>query len=946
MTSDEFVTGLLSASNAQERQKLIAAHPEHLCLDTVRALKSRADWVERDDARQALLIGQLAEELAQSIGQTAAHGYAAWIRANAHSLLGAYDVAVQEYERATASFYMVGQTLEVARVRIGHVSALMYLGEYDRARRFAEEARSVFVAEADSRSLATIDLNLGNIHARLEQHPQALDYLQRALGAYDRLGDAFYAAIAKVNLANVLLLSDEFLQAERLYLEAQPVFEAARRQSLVAALEHNLAHLRYACGNYAESLQAFERARLAFTELAVPADIAGVDLYESDIYLDLNLPETALHMAEQAEQTYADLGLNFELARARANRAVALARLERGDQTDRLLSQARDLFYHEGNEVWVAHTDLQRAEVLSRQGKRAVAYALAAQAGAAYQQFGLKAKQAYAHILCAELLADEGIWAKALLELDAAQQPLAEVRVPWLVQRSEADYGRIHEGLGNLAQAIDHYQRAAQQMEQMVVSLSAEEHRSAFVTDKLAPYEALVAYYASCDAAAAFRWAERAKSRALVELLAAGVHPRIRATDEVDARRMDRLQLLREELNWLYARVTRGAEPGQSDIPVAGPEVWHKIQENERQVTALWRDLQAKHAEPLSLQRVAPAALEEIQQELRPGTGLVEYFVARDQITIFLVTRREVRVYPNVTSLSAVLPLMEGLSFQFAKFQYGATYLQRHREALLTGTLDVLAQLGKLLLAPLGVDLAPLEALIIVPHGALHALPFHALLIEGRHLVETHTISYAPSASVLPFCWQKPRPTSQSALLVGVPDERTAHVTEEVQALAHDLPAATILLNGEATFDRVRAHVANCDLLHLAAHGLFRSNAPLLSGIQLADRWIAVQDIYDLELKASLVTLSACETGLNKVTGGDELVGLTRGFLYAGAASLLVSLWVVDDHAVTELMIQFYRALLAGRPKAQALSQAQRSILSEYPHPYYWAPLVLVGSER
>ena len=135
-------------------------------------------------------------------------------------------------------------------------------------------------------------------------------------------------------------------------------------------------------------------------------------------------------------------------------------------------------------------------------------------------------------------------------------------------------------------------------------------------------------------------------------------------------------------------------------------------------------------------------------------------------------------------------------------------------------------------------------------------------------------------------------------------------------------------------------------MFHLAAHGLFRPEAPLLSSIRLADRWLAVQDVYDLELQAELVVLSACETGLGHDTGGDDLVGLVRGFLYAGAASLAVSLWTVDDVAMTELVVQFYTHWLDGQGKARALQLAQQTLIQKYEHPFYWAPLVLVGNER
>src|SRR5512142_1502027 len=131
----------------------------------------------------------------------------------------------------------------------------------------------------------------------------------------------------------------------------------------------------------------------------------------------------------------------------------------------------------------------------------------------------------------------------------------------------------------------------------MMVTLTAEEHRTAYIADKLQPYEALVALYAPNDPQLAFQWAGQAKSRALVDLLAAGIRPRLHIEDEMDARNAKRLQDLREELNWLYTRLTRGDMTGESAGPVGGPETWTKIQDREKEASSLWRSLQARHAE-------------------------------------------------------------------------------------------------------------------------------------------------------------------------------------------------------------------------------------------------------------------------------------------------------------------------------------------------------------
>jgi CHAT domain-containing protein len=154
----------------------------------------------------------------------------------------------------------------------------------------------------------------------------------------------------------------------------------------------------------------------------------------------------------------------------------------------------------------------------------------------------------------------------------------------------------------------------------------------------------------------------------------------------------------------------------------------------------------------------------------------------------------------------------------------------------------------------------------------------------------------------------------------------------------------SVRLTGEqATRDQLRRHAPQADLLHIACHGRFRSDNPYFSALHLADGWMTVHDAYELRLACTLVTLSACETGISAVAPGDDLVGLARGFLLAGAPSLLVSLWMVDDAATAELMASFYRSLLAGARPAAALRAAQCELLASRPHPFFWAPFVLIG---
>lgn len=188
--------------------------------------------------------------------------------------------------------------------------------------------------------------------------------------------------------------------------------------------------------------------------------------------------------------------------------------------------------------------------------------------------------------------------------------------------------------------------------------------------------------------------------------------------------------------------------------------------------------------------------------------------------------------------------------------------------------------------------------------------------------------------------------------MLGLSDQgRLPWAVAEAQAVAR-LLGAPCYVNEEATSLRLLEAGPQAPLLHIAAHGLFRLDAPNFSFIQLADRQLSGIEVFNLDLAAcSLVTLSACETGRVALGGVDEVMGLGRGFLYAGAASLLPTLWKVDDASSAELMTLFYERLLAGRAKVIALAEAQRSFLartrassrSGYAHPYFWAAFQLIG---
>jgi CHAT domain-containing protein len=267
-------------------------------------------------------------------------------------------------------------------------------------------------------------------------------------------------------------------------------------------------------------------------------------------------------------------------------------------------------------------------------------------------------------------------------------------------------------------------------------------------------------------------------------------------------------------------------------------------------------------------------------------------------------------------------------------------------------------QIGQLLLAPLGIPAG--KRIVIIPHGPLHYLPFQALRLDGRYLIERNPISIAPSISIAARLAQH-RPTAPAQLLAfGNPsiDPNVADplpgAEREVRELSRQFPGATLFFNAEANKTNFRANAPQSPLVHIAAHAMADTLDPLHSKVLLADEngqpnYLEARDVLGMDLRGTaLLALSACESGLGRVENGDEVLGFTRSFLSAGASTLLASLWPVSDAATETLMTTLYADLAKGEAVQDAMRDAQRTVLANpaTAHPYYWAPFNLIGNWR
>lgn len=342
----------------------------------------------------------------------------------------------------------------------------------------------------------------------------------------------------------------------------------------------------------------------------------------------------------------------------------------------------------------------------------------------------------------------------------------------------------------------------------------------------------------------------------------------------------------------------------------------------------------------------ATVTLQQLQASLRPDERVVEFHALEDRLLAWVVSPTAIREHSYALPRRTLEQVVEAF-----------------RDSIVGGraaAVDGATQLGDLLIAPL--QLEPDTRLVIVPHGPLHYLPFQALRPGGEYLIRRHPIAISPSISIAVQLAGKAPHVAPQMVAFGNPvvhdplkDMSLPAAEEEVRRLATLFPGTRLFLNADATKSQFRAHAGQARMLHVAAHAQADRVDPLYSQVLLADEngqrnFLEAHEILGMDLSdVSLVTLSACESGLGRVAAGDEVLGFPRAFLSAGSSALILSLWQVDDVATEILMTTLYGELAKGTDLQRAMQRAQLAVLErggDLQHPFFWAPFNTIGNWR
>ncbi|MGB7623487.1 MAG: CHAT domain-containing protein [Terriglobia bacterium] len=898
------------------------------------------------DLRQAERLAHAARWIANHIDDDVARAQSLRVMGHLQFLGGNYKQALGDYEAALRIFRRQHKELELGRTLSGAMQTLIYLGRYDQALKWAEKARSIFRKQGDRARLARLEGNIGNILYRQDRFAEALKLYQHILREFRRWGEKVDVAAALSNIAVCNISLNDFTRAEQVYQEARSYCESHQMPLLVAEADYNIAYLYYLRGEYTRSISMYQAAREHCEKVGDAYHRALCDLDQSEMYLELNLSEEGSQLAGQAFNSFKTLGMGYEAAKAMTNLAIAASHRNQFSIALQSFRRARQLFIRERNHLWPALIDLYQALVLFRANRPSKSQLLAQSALRFFARNSLSAKAALCELLLARLHLQTGKTRRALEVCHAALRRVKGNETPALGYQAYFVLGQIQEARGDQEAAKKAYLEAHSRLENLRSQIRAEELKIAFLKDKLTIYESLFWMCVSGDRrsddhGAAFAYIEQAKSRSLADLIAFRAQS-LPAPKTFHLHRVEQARRLREKLNWYYHQIDLQGMLQSDRNHRSVKQLGRHAREVENRLLKTLTSLRTTDLEFSSLQDAGSISLEDIRTKIPADTLLVEYFQARETIYACLLSREHLEIVA-VASAPRVRDIFRLLQFQLSKYRLGPEYVHTFEALLHEATETHLLELYQELLAPIRRKLHA-SHLIVVPHGFLHYLPFHALFDGQRYLIDDFTISYAPSASVYFLCCSKQTKPENRSLILGIPDALAPQISEEVQAVASALPNPQLFLGGEASEQRLRMLGSSCRYLHIATHGLFRQDNPMFSAIRLGDSMLSLFDLYHLNLSSELVTLSGCATGSNVVVGGDELLGLVRGLLYAGAQAVLVTLWDVNDRSTADFMKSFYSHLQGSPNKSAAVRQAIQQLRKEYPHPYYWAPFVMIGN--
>jgi len=809
---------------------------------------------------------------------------------------------------------------------------------------------------------------------------------ETAVQLYETEGDRANMAAVLVNISRSHLDLGEYQQARETLDRALDLVETGDDRHTQATILMQLARVDTVAGNYQTALNTYDRALSLWQTIGYRTGEVETLNNLGILYANLGDSERALELYDRALEIASQLDSIPGKAHTLNNIGVANANLKRLSAAIEAYQQALELWEYRGSDRDAAKTlnNIGYLYAADRQYEKSLSYYDRAldlwektgdRAGLAstINNIGYSRAQSEQHGIALTHYRD------ALdIRRDIGDRPKTALSLYHVAVSERA--------IGNLDVAKTTIEEAIAIVETLRGNIASDELRTSFFASKQDIYEFYIDLLMELHQknpstgydAAALQASEQARSRSLLDIL---VESNADIYSGVDPQLRDRERELKQQLDAAERRRIQklSGDYTEEDAIALNTEVAQRLAEYQ----AIRDRIRTASPRYAALTQPQPLTLRQIQTDVLDGdTVLLEYFLGRDRSFLWAVT--DDRLYSYALPPKATV---EAAAMEFLGTITGRSRFQ----------LPVIARsaipLTQMLLDPAAEAIAD-KRLLVVADGKLNYIPFAALSASAEEyepLVVRHEIAIAPSASALAVLRRQVRGRTsapQTLMVLADPvfqpnDERLGGTGRsprlpldlERSAAAADINLARLpytqqeaesiitfvapekrdrALGFAANRDRL-ANVENYRIVHFATHGILNPDEPSLSGLVLSlfdengrsqNGFLRLYDIFNLDLAAELVVLSACNTGRGETVRGEGVIGLTRGFMYAGATRILMSLWSVDDRGTSELMVRFYRALLEEElsPSA-ALRVAQIELweTDEWQSPYYWSAFALQG---
>jgi CHAT domain-containing protein len=835
-----------------------------------------------------------------------------------------------------------------ARVLFFTARAHYFKSDYRTALPLLERALAESRAARDRPFEATILRATGRLHKQQGTYAEGLHILDEAIALYAKLGDAREEAGAWMTVGAIHDLTGNFEQALAAYERARAGLQAVKDAEYYT-LFNEIGVTYTNLGRYEEALASHLTSLEGRLKLGDKYYIGLSHSNLGDVYFALGQYERAIEHYEQCVNLCGSAGERRSVAivlGALATTWMASGNAQRGlEYARRGLEVTREIGVEhlEGvahRHVGYAYEQLGNLAESTRHQERALE--LARKTGALLDEAATLNALSGIHL-------QEGEPDKAAPRAKRALQLAQQARSPDQEVEARMNLALVARADQDSAVALDHLNKSVDIIDGVRGRVRTDSGKIGYFDTRQNVYHELArTLLEEGNAARALEVAEAARGRAFSDLLAG---QRV----ELEPAAASSLQAIRA----LEARIRadNADAPEQTQQTLLVQTRAATANELRGRLSAL-RNEQPELASLVTAEPLATREITAIAARLR--ATLVEYLVTEHQLLIWTL-QPDGRIASAQVEISRDALRDKARAIQNKMNTLTASELER--DPALRAHLE---ELHQTIIAPIAGQLprSPAALVYIIPHDALHLVPFAALVDKnGRYVLEKHTLVYAPSAAVLRYTDAKKRrvvsapsphllaladPTPPRDITEGaLPGSRT-----EIQQIGKRFPQdrRLTLLGDEASEANAKRLSPGQTVLHFAVHGLVRDDRPWESALILApgdgeDGWLKVPEIFGLDLRADLVALSGCSTGVGRISG-DGIVGLSRAVIYAGAPSVLVSQWDVSDVTTAFLMDQFYAGLAAGRSKARSLRDAQLATLKRYPHPMLWAAFVLVGEPQ